>query len=445
MGIKIHEYANEAFQINDEDFYDVDYWNGASYESRKISGATLKSELSGGSGGRFGIADTNGVYTYYTTLTAAMTAAISGQTIEVFADYTETSAVTITLKDGVNINGNGHTYRLSVVGVSNAFQIPASTSVTTSILNYNIIRVGSSSIIGEGNCLNVLVNTFCSIDLTGSKLTNLGAGSAICVNSNVTGRIDNATAVSKSGFGAYFIGTSLNIFTLNKCIGYGYSGGVGIRLHSGGTANLCYGYSDSGTGFINNGNANNCVGISETYVGFENYGGFATNCTGRSISSTGFASISDGKNAINCVGISVSGIGMNTSFSIWNCMGVSSSGTGILLNNNAGLAAAHNCTAKSSASYALWGFATSRIYNCIVICEWNNAAGYGIRGNGGISNAIMNTTIKLSNASAPYLYNDNLAQAISMRGNTYEGGAVFNANLTQAIVSVEDNQGNLFI
>jgi hypothetical protein len=50
MGIKIHEYANEAFQINDEDFYDVDYWNGASYESRKISGATLKAELSGGAG-----------------------------------------------------------------------------------------------------------------------------------------------------------------------------------------------------------------------------------------------------------------------------------------------------------------------------------------------------------------------------------------------------------
>lgn len=51
MGAKIHEYANEAFQINDEDFYDVDYWNGASYETRKISGATLKAELSGGGGG----------------------------------------------------------------------------------------------------------------------------------------------------------------------------------------------------------------------------------------------------------------------------------------------------------------------------------------------------------------------------------------------------------
>jgi len=46
MGLKIHEYANEAFQINDEDFYDVDFWNGASYESRKISGLTIKSILS---------------------------------------------------------------------------------------------------------------------------------------------------------------------------------------------------------------------------------------------------------------------------------------------------------------------------------------------------------------------------------------------------------------
>lgn len=44
----INQYPLEAFQINDEDFYDVDYWNGVAYETRKISGATLKSILSGG-------------------------------------------------------------------------------------------------------------------------------------------------------------------------------------------------------------------------------------------------------------------------------------------------------------------------------------------------------------------------------------------------------------
>ncbi len=39
----INQYANEALVINDEDFYDVDFWNGVAYETRKISGLTLKS------------------------------------------------------------------------------------------------------------------------------------------------------------------------------------------------------------------------------------------------------------------------------------------------------------------------------------------------------------------------------------------------------------------
>jgi hypothetical protein len=43
----INQYPLEAFQINDEDFYDVDYWNGVSYETHKISGATLKTLLGG--------------------------------------------------------------------------------------------------------------------------------------------------------------------------------------------------------------------------------------------------------------------------------------------------------------------------------------------------------------------------------------------------------------
>jgi len=41
----INNYPLTAVQINDEDFYDVDYWTGTSYESRKISGLTLKNIL----------------------------------------------------------------------------------------------------------------------------------------------------------------------------------------------------------------------------------------------------------------------------------------------------------------------------------------------------------------------------------------------------------------
>lgn len=41
----INQYPLTATQINDEDFYDVDYWNGATYETRKISGANLKAAI----------------------------------------------------------------------------------------------------------------------------------------------------------------------------------------------------------------------------------------------------------------------------------------------------------------------------------------------------------------------------------------------------------------
>lgn len=44
---QINQYPLEATVINDEDWYDVDFWNGLAYESRKISGANLKAILSG--------------------------------------------------------------------------------------------------------------------------------------------------------------------------------------------------------------------------------------------------------------------------------------------------------------------------------------------------------------------------------------------------------------
>lgn len=48
MGIKINQYPLTATTVNNEDYYDVDQWNGSSFESKKISGATLKNNLNGG-------------------------------------------------------------------------------------------------------------------------------------------------------------------------------------------------------------------------------------------------------------------------------------------------------------------------------------------------------------------------------------------------------------
>jgi hypothetical protein len=44
---QINQYPLTATQINNEDYYDVDYWTGSGYESRKISGASLIALLGG--------------------------------------------------------------------------------------------------------------------------------------------------------------------------------------------------------------------------------------------------------------------------------------------------------------------------------------------------------------------------------------------------------------
>jgi len=90
--------------------------------------------------GVFGISNASGVYTYYATLTLAMASAVSGNVIEMFANYTETGAIAITLKNGVNINGNGYTYTLNNSGGTNAFIVTNSTNIECSIFNLNLIN-----------------------------------------------------------------------------------------------------------------------------------------------------------------------------------------------------------------------------------------------------------------------------------------------------------------
>ena len=397
----------------------------------------------GSSSGRFGIADSNGVYTYYSTFTLAMTAATAGQTIEMFADVVETGAVEITLKNGVNINGNGHTYTLNNNGLIHAFRVPVTVETSCNILNLNVVRTGSTGTIANNSALILGTNGTGTINCTGSTFRNSGSGCGIVFNTNSLHSINYTVAYATTTWGAIGIFSSAGA-RLNNCIGYGTSGGFGIRCHSGGELSNCTGYSDSGYGLYGGaGNHSNCVGISNSGNGF--FGASSSfNCVGRSISGIGFE-ITTAINAVGCVGISTSGRGIALQNALaYNCTGISSSSSGVSLG---GSTKVYNITAKSTSSYALFGtINTTQIYGGYIICDWNNAAGYGIRGNSGfICNVISNCVFNLSNASAPYLFNDGIAQAISMRGNTYQGGAAFNANLTQAIVSTEDNQGNIFL
>jgi hypothetical protein len=398
---------------------------------------------SGGATGIWGIANTSGIYTYYTTLTLAMAAATAGQTIEMFADVVETGAVTVTLKNGVNINGNGHTYTLNNSGLNHA--LSAANSVTTScnIINLNVVRTGSTGSVFDSSCLILGINGSGVINCSGSTFRNSGSGSGILYNSSSIHEINNAVAYATTAFGAIGIFTNVGA-KLNNSIGYGTSGGTGIRCHNGGDIQNCTGVSDSGTGIYGlGGNHSNSVGISASGAGFFS-AAISINCVGRSTSGVGF-DIQSATSMINCVGMSVSGVGLYVLAAYtYNCTGISASSRGLQLLSGA---VAYNTTSRSTSSYSVFANSLlSEIYNSTIISNWNNAGGIGISSNTTvIPSIILNSTFLLSNAGAPYLFNNTAAQAVSTRGNTYKGGGAYSVLITQAIVAVEDSQGNIFL
>jgi hypothetical protein len=231
---------------------------------------------------------------------------------------------------------------------------------------------------------------------------------------------------------------------LNNSIGYGTSGGYGIRCHNGGDIQNCTGVSDSGYGIYGLlGIHSNSVGISATGNGFF-AAATAFNCVGRSTSGVGFE-VTNAINVVGCVGISVSGIGLSVNNGLlYSCTGISSSSRGVQITGDS---KAYNITSKSTSSYSILSNAPQiEIHNSTVISEWNNAGGIGISSNNTtIPGIILNTTFLLSNASAPYLFNNTAAQAVSTRGNTYRGGGAYSGLITQAIVATEDAQGNIFL
>jgi hypothetical protein len=410
---------------------------------KTINGTTLLGSgdiVVGAASGIFGIANTSGVYTYYATLTLAMAAATSGQTIEMFANVTETGAVEITLKNGVNINGNGYTYTLNNSGLIHAFKTTASTLTSCNISNLKVIRTGSTASGNDNTVLYFDVSTSGRIICSGCEFINTGSGRGILFRDGCSNQLIGAIARSSN---SAIVMNATNGAEIINCIAFGISTGVGITLN-GAIARYCLAFSDSGNSFF----------ITST-------SSIALNCIGNSVSGDGIYCIG---NVINCIGRSTTGSGIyNLGVSTKNCIGISVSGAGIRNNDNAII---YNSTGQSSSGFGatngiagiiIGGFYESSLSSCIrsagssklknlfITSLWNNAAAYGVIGNSGICNELINCLFNLSNGSAPYLFNYGTAQAIAMRGNTYQGGAAFNINLTQAIVAAEDAQGNIYL
>ena len=416
-------------------------------------------EFGGASLGPIGIANTSGVYTYYTTLTLAMNAATSGQTIELFSDITETGNVSINLKDGVNINGNGHTYTLNSSSTANCIQDNGS-AVNCSISNIIFKRLGGTA--SSTNTLCMYITGASIIKAIGTKLIG-GATSMRCLT------INNASA---QVFGIYAEGYNPTITVTNGQLLDSTSksfNGQGIYVEANGTAISCIGYGNNSAGIFSAGKILKCVGIDSGLIGINSTGGVIQDCTGYGMGGAGIYINSVTTVTTNSTGYSTAGVGVlsaspytfgvkgysTASFGIYlingvlvNCLGFSTANYGIYMENSGNtISELRSCQAISTASAAIYQNNTihnSKIIKTEAICRWNNASGHAIRLVGN-NTQIVQCVCEVTNNSGNGIYaasalNAKIAHTAFIGSNT-----AIHANVTQTEANLQDLQGNILI
>ena len=243
-----------------------------------ISGNTFYgdgSNLTGisSSSGKIGISNSIGKYNYYNSLQEAIDTANSGDTIELFSSIVETSNVSINLKNGVNINGNGNTYTLNNSGTTNAF-IDGGTTSRKDVYIFNLIikRIGGTNSLYNSLVMYINGNSsiYCNdvwlISSFGTGLYVYGDTSkpakvvGIKINSEVNGANIGGNGVSGELKSSHVISNS----------------GIGINVGLGKLFD-CIGESTLGYGIYNGGEIYNCKGISNSNYGINStYNGGAS-------------------------------------------------------------------------------------------------------------------------------------------------------------------------
>ena len=416
----------------------------------------IQSSGGGSASGVFGISNAAGVYTYYTTLTLAMAAATSGQVIEMFADVVETGNVTITLKDGVNIQGNGHSYTLNTTTATNAF-VATTTEVKMTFSNITLVKSGTGAgiVLGSGVATNQFNGISCTIKVvspssTGiSNLTNPYTGYitgfyviATGTSSNgincVRGTINNCFAISTSGYGIVS-----NLSNTSNCYGESLGSGTGIDGANGsGALSNCFGKSNTGIGINTSVPTSNCYGISSGGQGIYIVNALVTGCIG--ISSSGVGVFNAGGTFNSSSGFS------SASWAVFvqngktnNSYGYASASYGLQIYNGG---QANNCVFETLSGATCVGLANATsgsVNNCTIISYWNNVAGHCAEASSVVS--IINCAFEAANSSAKAIYS---ASAVTMKyaNNSFKNfTAPISTTITQGIVNTSDNQGNILV
>lgn len=168
-----------------------------------MAGGTLIQIQSQGSTsfGKIGISNSNGQYTYYSTLVSAATAAVAGDTIVFFTNIIESGAVTVVLPDQVNVNLNGYSYTLDNAGIDNAIETIG--VCTNSIYNGEIIRLNGSDNLADSVALRVSTTSTLNLDYV---IVRNDTGNAIYMTeSEITGswKVLGLRAVYVGGTGSF--------------------------------------------------------------------------------------------------------------------------------------------------------------------------------------------------------------------------------------------------
>ena len=390
------------------------------------------------SSGVCGIANSSGVYTYYATLSLAITAAVSGQTVDLLTDITETGSVTLSMKAGVKINGNGYTYTLSVNDDSNA--MVNGSSLLIELFNLKVVRTGRSAnaggrVFGKNDtgsllhlkCQNVVFENTYGVGVGANVaiiygLTLNAYGEGVTAPYDSTG-LNNCIITSSSSYGVYLPNSGSDIINCNV------TGSI-FGIHAGfGTVYNSIGKTTSGTG-IQATRVVNSTGVSTSGTGVLTNNG--NNCVGISTSGAGLSGVFR-----NSTGISTSGYGGSGTFE--TCTLISSSGNGLGSGSSASM---YNSYAESTSNVAT---TNANIYNSTVRCLWNNAGGNCTATFGLGTKEILNSFLEVTNASA-YCITGYIGSTWKFAGNAYRGATTaVSTNITQGITNTSDNQGNILM
>lgn len=425
--------------------------DGTANQVLGTNGSGQLSFVSAGASGLFGIANSSGVYTFYATLTLAMAGAVSGDTILQFANVVETGNVTITLKNGVNINGNGYTYTYSNIAghcfIDNAstvicniidfYAIRTSASGSSSVWN---ITGASSEVYFYGGLTKDTVNTAHTTAIFNCKVMEGYNGLVTGVSAGVTGCsvsigiFRNVKSIVSSGGGNGFYVTATCVSATNI---YGYSTDsftCGVLISGAGTYTNITGESTAGVGVATN------VSSAKIY-----------NSVGRSTTDRGISSTNGGL-WVSCIGISSSYYGIfGYGGTFKNCNGYSATGNGVYLQdgNDVNDVSFNGGTVTSDGAIAMVRSAGAGYRNTIklvsITSKWNNAGGHAFQKIGGGNVWLSNCSLAVTNASANCIH---ATSAVTMTWglNSFEGSTTaVNANVTQLLVNTADAQGNLLL